>query len=180
MQIDALLWILLPVLIAAGSALLSFYIMQARMEVAVAKEREVLAEARAEIRTQKNTMEERVKATEQEARRRALDEFMQDFRVEERHYFRENKSLEARQKSMVLQERLYFRNIPLSSWVEHEMVVEQENADPQHIAKGLSIFSTKSLSEDNKSAVSRLLEQAAATGAGAAQLAAALQNSQAG
>ena len=70
MQIDALLWILLPVFIAAGSALLSFYIMQARMEVAISKEREVLAEVRAEVRTQKNTMEERVKATEQEARRR--------------------------------------------------------------------------------------------------------------
>jgi len=43
MQIDALLWILLLVFIAAGSALLSFYIMQARMEVAISKEREVLA-----------------------------------------------------------------------------------------------------------------------------------------
>jgi hypothetical protein len=176
MQIDALLWILLPVVIAAGSALLSFYIMQARMEVAVSKEREVLAEVRAEVRTQKNTMEERVKATEQEARRRALDEFMQDFRVEERHYFRENKSVTARQKSMVLQERLYFRNIPLSSWVEHEMVVEEEG-DLQHIAKGCSIFSTKSLSEDSKATVARLLEQAAASGA-TAQLAAALNNSQ--
>ncbi len=179
MQIDALLWILLPVFIAAGSALLSFYIMQARMEVAVSKEREVLAEARAEIRTQKNTMEERVKATEQEARRRALDEFMQDFRVEERHYFRENKSVAARQKSMILQERLYFRNIPLSSWVEHEMVVEEDMPDLQHIAKGCSIFSTKSLSEDSKAAVSRLLEQAAASG-NTVQLAAALNNGQAG
>jgi hypothetical protein len=175
MQIDALLWILLPVFIAAGSALLSFYLMQARMEVAIAKEREALAEARAETRTQKNTMEERVKATEQEARRRALDDFMQDFRVEERHYFRENKSLSARQKSMVLQERLYFRNIPLSNWVEHEMLVEEEGSDLQHIAKGRSIFSTKSLSDDGKSAVSRMMEQAAASG-GTAQLAAALQN----
>ena len=25
---------------------------------------------------------------------------------------------------MILQERLYFRNIPLSNWVEHEMIVE--------------------------------------------------------
>src|SRR5271163_3939450 len=143
MQLDAFLWILLPVFIAAGSALLSFYIMQARMEVAVSKEREVIAEARAEVRTQKNTMEERVRATEQEARRRAMDEFMQDFRVEERHYFRENKSVASRQKSMVLQERLYFRNIPLSNWVEHEMVVEQDMgqedvAQMQHIAKGRS------------------------------------------
>src|ERR1700685_42350 len=175
MQIDALLWVLRPVFIAAGSALLSFYMMQARMEVAISKEREVLAEARAEIRTQKTTMEERVKATEQEARRRALDEFMQDFRVEERHYFRENKSVTARQKSMILQERLYFRNIPLSSWVEHEMVVEEDMDNLQSIAKGCSVFSTKSLPEDSPAAVSRLLEQAAAT-SGTAQLASALQN----
>jgi len=175
MQMDGLLWILLPVLIAAGSALLAFYLMQARMEVAIAKEREILAEARAEIRTTRNTMEERVKATEQEARRRALDDFMQDFRVEERHYFRENKALSARQKSMVLQERLYFRNIPLSNWVEHEMVVEEDLADVQHIAKGCSIFSTKALSEDSKTALSRMLEQAAGS-AGTAQLAAVLNN----
>jgi len=175
MQIDAMLWILLPVFIAAGSALLAYYIMHARMEVAVAKERTRLAEAKAEIKTQKNTMEERVKATEQEARRRALDDFMQDFRVEERHYFRENKSLASRTKSMVMQERLYFRNIPLSNWVEHEMLVDQDAGDVQHIAKGCSIFSTKSLSDDGKSAVSRLLEQAAVT-ASANQLAAAMQN----
>jgi hypothetical protein len=175
MQIDAMLWILLPVFIAAGSALLAYYIMHARMEVAIAKERSRLAEARAEIKTQKNTMEERVKATEQEARRRALDDFMQDFRVEERHYFRENKTLASRKKSMVMQERLYFRNIPLSNWVEHEMLVDEEAGDMQHIAKGCSIFSTKSLSPESKSAVSRLIEQAAAT-ASASQLAAAMQN----
>ena len=163
MQIDALLWILLPLFIAAGSAMLSYYVMQARMDVAIAKEREVLAETRAEVRTQKNTMEERVKATEQEARRRALDDFMQDFRVEERHYFRENKSLAARRKSMILQERLYFRNIPLSNWVEHEMTVEEEAGDVQRIAKGCSVFTTKSLSDEKMAAVSRMLGQAPVT-----------------
>src|SRR6202521_5390794 len=174
MQMDALLWILLPVFIAGGSALLAFYIMQARMEVALAQEREHLAEARAEIRTQKNTMEERVKATEQEARRKALDDFMQEFRVEERHYFRENKLEAGRQKSMVLQERLYFRNLPLSNWVEHEMVVEQEGANVQHIAQSCSVFTTKALPEESKSSkpnVSRLLEQAAAAATSTARLA---------
>jgi hypothetical protein len=178
MQMDALLWILLPVFIAGGSALLAFYIMQARMEVALAQEREHLAEARAEIRTQKNTMEERVKATEQETRRKALDDFMQEFRVEERHYFRENKLEAGRQKSMVLQERLYFRNLPLSNWVEHEMVVEQEGANMQHIAQSTSVFTTKALPEESKSSsnVSRLLEQAAAAATSTARLAAALND----
>jgi hypothetical protein len=55
------------------------------------------------------------------------------------------------------------------------MVVEQDMADVQHLTKGCSIFSTKSLSDDSKSAVSRLLEQAAAS-SGTAQLATALQN----
>ena len=40
MHLDALLWLFLPVFVAGGSALLSFYIMQAKMEVALAKERE--------------------------------------------------------------------------------------------------------------------------------------------
>ncbi|HEX6894013.1 MAG TPA: hypothetical protein VF146_02000 [Bryobacteraceae bacterium] len=161
MQPDAILWILLPVFISAGSALLSYFVMQSRMEVALAKERETLAEARAETRLQRNTMEERVKATEQEARRKALDEFMQDFRIEERHYFRENKSDSARQKSMVLQERLYFRNLPLSNWVEHEMVVEHDGTDVRQIAKGCSIFTTRSLGPDeSKTALSRLLDEA--------------------
>ena len=187
MQSDALLWILLPVFIAAGSALLSYFVMQSRMDVAIAKEREVLAEARAETRLQKNTMEERVKATEQEARRKALDEFMQDFRIEERHYFRENTSDSARQKSMVLQERLYFRNIPLSNWVEHEMVVEhdgvRDSADVQQISQACSVFTTKSIGpkssfEEEKRAggVSRLLEQSAAAASSTARLAAALND----
>ena len=163
MPIDAMLWVLLPVFIAGGSALLSFYMMQAKMEVAISKEREFLAEARAETRTQINTMEERVKATEQEARRRALDDFMQDFRVEERQYLRENNTAARRQKSMVMQERLYFRNIPLSNWVEHEMTVEEETGDLQRIAKGCSVFSTKSLADEKKTAVSRMLGQAPVT-----------------
>src|SRR2546426_8286191 len=38
-----------------------------------------------------------------------------------------------------LQERIFFRNIPLSNWVEHEMVVE-EGADIDKLAKTLSVF----------------------------------------
>jgi hypothetical protein len=125
MHMDAFLWLFLPVFVAGGSALLSFYIMQAKMEVALAKERESLAEARATISTQKVTLEERIKATEETTKRLAMDEFMHDFRVEERSYVRESKSLSASKKSMVMQERLFFRNIPLSNWIEREMLVEE-------------------------------------------------------
>ncbi len=160
MNLDALIWVLLPVFVAAGSALLSFYIMQARMEVAIAKERESLAEANAIINSSKVTLEERMKATEEATRRRALDDFMQEFRVEERHYFRENRSAESKMKAMILQERLYFRNIPLSNWVEHEMIVE-ENAEVSQMAKGRSIFAGNRLQQED-GAVIRMPQQPAA------------------
>src|ERR1700722_4231506 len=143
MQMDAILWLFLPVFVAGGSALLSFYIMQARMEVALAKERESLAEARATISSQKITMEERIKATEEATKRIAMDEFMQDFRVDERSYARESKSLNASKKTMVMQERLFFRNIPLSNWIEHEMVVE-EGTDLDQLPKE-SVFATATI-----------------------------------
>lgn len=125
MHMEALLWLFLPVFVAGGSALLSYYIMQAKMEVALAKEREALAEARATITSQKVTMEERIRAAEESTKRLAMDDFMQEFRVEERSYARESRTANSSKKSMVMQERLFFRNIPLSNWIEHEMVVEE-------------------------------------------------------
>jgi hypothetical protein len=161
MHLDAVLWTFLPLVIALGSALLAFSIMQARMEVAVAKEREALAEARAALRTQQVTLEERVKATEESVRRQALDDFMQDIRVEERSYLRESKSMFSTKKLMVVQERLYFRNIPLSNWVEHEMLLE-EGSDPKQAARSASVFTTNTLTVDHGAHVARLLQESLA------------------
>jgi len=163
MHMDAFLWMFLPVFVAGGSALLSFYITQAKMEVALARERETLAEARAIITSQKITMEERIKATEEATKRRSLDEFMQEFRVEERSYLRESKSLSASRKSMIMQERLFFRNIPLSNWIEHEMIVEEGN-DVNQLPKE-SVFAAPSLGggsgagNGSRVAISKLLDE---------------------
>jgi outer membrane murein-binding lipoprotein Lpp len=139
-----ILWIGLPLFIAAGSALLAFYIMQARMEVVLAHERELSAQTRAELACHEKSVEDKVKAAQQEAERRALDNFLGEFRVEERHYLRESKSLFLNKKSMVLEERLYFRNIPLSNWVEHEMIVE-EGSDIRQLGRACSVFTPKAL-----------------------------------
>ena len=124
MQMEAFLWLFLPVFVAGGSALLSYFVMQARMEVALAKERESLAEARATINSHKVTLDERVKATEEACKRQALDEFMHEIRVEERSYVRESRTRTTSKKIMVMQERIFFRNIPLSNWMDREMVIE--------------------------------------------------------
>jgi len=61
-------------------------------------------------------------------------------------------------KALVQQERLFFRNIPLSNWVEHEMTVE-EGSDIKQLTQQSSIFSTRSLAgDDNKLRNSRLLK----------------------
>ena len=141
---DALIWIMLTAITAMGSALLAFYIMQARLEVVVAKEREALVEARAMMKNHERQLEDRVKMTVEETKRRSFDEFLGDIRVEERHYMRENKSLFTNTKSMILQERLYFRNLPLSNWVEHELTVEQgHTADLANLARAASVFSAQ-------------------------------------
>src|SRR5438132_426557 len=89
-------------------------------------------------------MEERIRATEEAVKRTAMDEFLKDFRVEERSYVRETKSLDSATRSMVMQERLFFRNIPLSNWVEHEMIVEQ-GKDLNRLQEATSIFTAGSL-----------------------------------
>jgi hypothetical protein len=134
-----MLWVGLPILVAVGSGILAYFVMKARMEAAIAGERATLAEARARLEAQAKTLEETIRATEEAARRKALDEFLADLRVEERHYTREQKALFLSKKSLVLQERIFFRNIPLSSWVEHEMPIE-EGADVEKLAKTLAVF----------------------------------------
>jgi hypothetical protein len=158
---EAFLWLFLPVFVAGGSALLSYYVMQARMEVALAKERESLAEARAAINAHKITVEERVKATEETCKRQALDDFMHDIRVEERSYVREIKSQDSARKVMVMQERIFFRNIPLSNWIEREMVVEEGAGRTPLPAAGPQVFATPALPPTVETTVSiaRLLQE---------------------
>ncbi len=158
MQMEAFLWLFLPVFVAGGSALLSYYVMQARMEVALAKERESLAEARAMISAHKVTLDERVKATEEACKRQALDDFMHDIRVDERSYVRESKSLNGSKKTMVMQERVFFRNIPLSNWIEREMLIEDGLETRQLPAE--SLFTPTALpTVETPLAIARLLQE---------------------
>jgi len=95
---------------------------------------------------------------EETAQRKAFDQFLMDFRVEERRYLRESKSHFSNKRSVIMQERLYFRNIPLSNWVEHEMPL-LDGSDVELLDKS-SVFSARALSEYSKnSGVPRFLPQ---------------------
>ncbi len=140
---ETLLWILLPGFVALASGLLSWFVMQSRMEVKLAELRESLAADRgaldAEKEALKTSMETALRAAEEAAHRKALDAFLGDLTVEQRHYTRENRMLLHNRKSLVLQERMYFRNIPLSDWIEHEIVVD-DGADVNRLVQDMTVF----------------------------------------
>jgi hypothetical protein len=140
---DAMLWILLPGFTAVAAGLLAWFIMQSRMEVALAQQREHLAETRgaldAERKALEGTLDTALQAAEATAKQEAFDNFMGELRVEQRHYTRENRLLTHTRKSLVLQERMYFRGIPLSDWIEHEVTVE-DGADVARMVQDMTIF----------------------------------------
>ncbi len=136
---EALLWILLPGCVALASGLLAWFVMQSRMEVALADQRTHLAEERGALDAERAAMQATLQATEESVRRRALEGFLAELKVEQRHYTRENRMLMQNRRSLVLQERMYFRNIPLSDWIEHEVQLD-ENMDIQRLVQDMTIF----------------------------------------
>jgi hypothetical protein len=140
---EPLLFILLPGFVALASGLLSWFIMQSRMEVKLAEQREMLATERGVIEAEKVgvrlSLENAIRAAEESAKRQALDSFLSELTIEQRHYTRENRMLMHNRKSLILQERMYFRNIPLSDWIEHEIVME-EGQDVSRLVQDMTIF----------------------------------------
>ena len=133
-----------------ASALLAWFVMQSRMDVALAWEREnlagqreSLAERRGELKAERSgletTVQASIRAAEETARRKGLEEFLHDLRVEQRHFTRDDRRLPQARRCLVLQERMLFRGIPLSDWVEHEMVVD-EGVDVDRMVRDMTIF----------------------------------------
>ena len=136
---STILWVVLPIFISVGSALIAVYLMQQRMELQLARERQSLCEARASIEAQKQTLEELDRLRTEAVRRRSLDDFIADLRTEQRNFVRQQRSLFSTRKSLVVQERLYFRNLPLCNWVEHEVPID-EGADIKSLIRTVSVF----------------------------------------
>jgi len=140
---EAALWVLLPGFVAIASAMLAWFIMQSRMEVKLAEQRETLSELKGQLKAEKEamsgTLQTAIRAAEETARRQAFDNFLAELKVEQRHYTRENRMLMNCRKSLVLQERMYFRNIPLSDWIEHEITLD-DAADVDRLVQDMTVF----------------------------------------
>src|SRR5581483_10487911 len=146
---EAVLWVLLPGFVAVASGLLAWFVTQSRMEVKLAEQRETLAETRGAIAAERQALEvamkSAVRAAEETAKREAFDNFLAEIKVEQRHYTRENRMLMNSRRSLVLQERMYFRNIPLSDWIEHEITLE-EGSDVERLVQEMTVFEKPALS----------------------------------
>jgi hypothetical protein len=142
---EAMLWILLPGFVAVASGVLAWFVMQSRMEVALANQRESLAGSRGALEAEKAAIkasfQSAIRAAEETARRQAFDSFLGEITVEQRHYTRENHRLGQNRRSLILQERMFFRNLPLSNWVEHEIVL-QDGMDVERLMQDMTVFDT--------------------------------------
>lgn len=135
-----LLMILLPILTGAGSALLVWFMMRCRMEEAVVRERCGLAELQSALVVQRETLESAIYDAKAEAKRAAFDDFLNDFRVEQRQYVRKSRMFFTRKQTLVLRERILFRNLPLSNWVEQTITLDETVGAPS-LAHGPAIES---------------------------------------
>ena len=133
-----LLWIFVPGFTAAGSALLVCFMMRCRMDEAVARERGALAELQSALVVQRERLESAIHDAKAEAKRAAFDEFLNDFRVEQRQYVRKSRLFFMNKQTLIVRERMLFRNLPLSNWVEHSVTLE-ENVGGPYSTHGLTI-----------------------------------------
>ncbi len=90
---------------------------------------------------QRQRLESAISDAKAEAKRLAFDEFLNDFRVEQRQYVRKSRLFFISRQTLVVRERILFRNLPLSDWVEHSVALE-ESVGGAFSVQGLTIEAT--------------------------------------
>src|SRR5437588_7654667 len=106
-----LLWILALGLAAGGAAILVAFMMRCRMNEAIAAEQAAVLQVIGALEIQKRTFERAIRDAKIEAKRKAFDEFLGEFHVEQRQYLRESKRFLQNRKTLVMAERVMFRNL---------------------------------------------------------------------
>ena len=109
-------WFILPGLVALGASYLVWLLMQARIQVLTANFQAAVA------KVESNCTD----------RRPGVDELLADLRFERHRFLRRIPSPEGYETSVITQERIYFRNIPLTGWMEEELPLgEGEQLAPE-------------------------------------------------
>ncbi|HWB86087.1 MAG TPA: hypothetical protein VG675_18230 [Bryobacteraceae bacterium] len=118
---DFVFWLMLPAAVACGASCLVWLLMQARIEVLKARCQTAVARLEHDLESQKTAAQEALRTAEGMARQAAFDEFLADLHVEQRRFVRRTDGA----NNVVVQERIYLRDIPISGWMEHELALGQ-------------------------------------------------------
>lgn len=113
-----------------GLAAIVWYLGRMRTQVQSARQREVEAGRKVLQDLERKVAEERTRAAEEAARRKAMDQFLTEIHAEERAYLRQRDVGTRRTRSVVVEERLYFRNLPMSNWTQQELTFYTASGAP--------------------------------------------------
>lgn len=103
---ELVFWVILPALVALGAAYLVWLLMQARIQVLAAHYQTAVAKVENDCST-----------------RPAVDALLAELRLERRRFVRRVPGPNGEETTLITQERLYLRNIPLTSWMEEVLVL---------------------------------------------------------
>jgi len=104
---ELVFWVILPALVALGAAYLVWLLMQARIQVLTAHYQTAVAKVENDC----------------SPRRPTVDDLLAELRLERRRFVRRVPGPNGEETTLITQERLYLRNIPLTSWMEEILVL---------------------------------------------------------
>ena len=106
---ELVFWIVLPALVALGAAYIVWLLMQARIQVLTAHYETAVAKVQNDC----------------EVRRPGMDELLSELRLERRRFLRRLPGPNGLENTLITHERLFYRNIPLTNWMQDEIPLGQ-------------------------------------------------------
>lgn len=102
---ELVFWIVLPALVAIGAAYLVWLLMQARIQVLTAHYQTAVTRVESDCTSRRPTAED----------------LLAELRIERRRFLRRVPGPKGNETTLITQERLYLRNLPLTSWMQEEL-----------------------------------------------------------
>ena len=103
---ELVFWVVLPALVALGAAYLVWLLMQARIQVLTAHYQTAVAKVENDCSSHPG-----------------LEALLAELRMERRRFVRRVPGPNGNETTLITHERLYLRNIPLTSWMEEVLVL---------------------------------------------------------
>lgn len=110
--------ILLAMLVLGAIA---WYVGRLQTEARWARRRKPELSLGVRLQLERKLTDARQRAAEEAARRRSMDEFLSQLKMEERAFLRKRQFGGAQQRSVVIEERLCLGSLPVSNWDRQEL-----------------------------------------------------------